>query len=128
MTVSLKGLQDQINALTYPSVIISTGLSGSNTLGLVYYPNDSGVLTLADKDTDTRERIHGIGTGNAGEMIIWGEVTGLSSLTAGEMYYLGDNGAITVTAPTAGGDMVLRVGQAITTTTLAVQFNDPILL
>ena len=109
------------------SIILSNGLSGSTTLGLVYYINTDGALAVADKDSDLRGRVFVMGTGNAGEGVKDGEIT-LSGLTANTVYYLSDNGAISATPVSAASDIHLRVGWSISTTLFIVNFSDPILL
>jgi hypothetical protein len=59
------------------------------------------------------------GTVNVGE----GIVTGLSGLTLGSKYYLGTAGALTVTAPSAAGNVVQPVGIALSATSLDFQIN-----
>lgn len=54
-----------------------------------------------------------------GEAIAWGYVSGLSSLTAGAIYYVSTTiGQITTTAPTGSADIVRIVGYALSTTEL----------
>lgn len=61
----------------------------------------------------------------------WDAVTGeVGGLTAGSVYYVDPDtaGLITTTAPTADGDVVARVGKALSTTILEISINPPILL
>ena len=60
-------------------------------------------------------------------------VTGLktlSSLNAGDLFFLSDStaGAITTSAPSGAGKAVTRVGEASTTTDLAIHIEPPVLL
>ena len=60
-------------------------------------------------------------------------VTGLktlSSLNAGDLFFLSDStaGAITDTAPSGAGKAITRVGEASTATDLAIHIEPPILL
>ena len=60
-------------------------------------------------------------------------VTGLktlSSLNAGDLFFLSDStaGAITATAPSGAGKAITRVGEASTATDLAIHIEPPILL
>ena len=54
----------------------------------------------------------------------------LSSLNAGDLFFLSDStaGAITATPPSGAGKAVTRVGEASTTTDFAIQIEPPILL
>lgn len=60
----------------------------------------------------------------------WTDITGTASLTPGAYYFLDpDNlGQMTTTAPTTGGDFVLRLGQAQSTTVFDVEIQQPIRL
>ena len=60
-------------------------------------------------------------------------VTGLktlSSLNAGDLFFLSDStaGAITATAPSGAGKAITRVGAASTATDLAIHIEPPVLL
>ena len=54
----------------------------------------------------------------------------MSSLDAGDLYFLSPStaGAITLTPPSSAGQAVVRLGEAATTTTLAIQIEPPIKL
>lgn len=61
----------------------------------------------------------------------WDAVTGeTGGLTAGSVYYLDPTtaGKLTTTAPTTEGDVVARVGKALSTTILEISIDRPILL
>ena len=60
-------------------------------------------------------------------------VVGLKTMTgldAGDLYFLSPStaGAITLTPPSSAGQAVVRLGEAATTTTLAIQIEPPIKL
>lgn len=57
-------------------------------------------------------------------------IVGGSGLDAGEIYFLSaaTPGAITMTAPSSSNSWVVRVGEAATTASLAIQIEPPILL
>jgi len=57
-------------------------------------------------------------------------IGGLVGLTVGAYYFLDavTPGAITATPPTTAGHIVQKVGKAISTTELAVEIDDPIIL
>ena len=54
----------------------------------------------------------------------------LSSLNAGDLFFLSDStaGAISTSAPTGAGKAVTRVGEASTATDLAIHIEPPVLL
>ena len=58
----------------------------------------------------------------------WTAIAGTASLTPGVIYFLDPTtaGKITATAPTTIGDFVVRLGRALTTTTLDVEIGWPI--
>lgn len=58
-----------------------------------------------------------------------GVITGLSGLTAGLTYYLDTTaGGVTATAPSGSGDMVQRIGVAISATEISFEPAQPIIL
>jgi hypothetical protein len=60
----------------------------------------------------------------------WSEIAGTANLSAGVTYFLDPSlaGRITTTAPTTAGQYVVRVGRAVSTTTLDIEIELPILL
>jgi hypothetical protein len=112
----------------------SSNLEVSGTAGetlteddLCYISDGSGGQTIgrwykADKDqtySSTEPQVLGfclgtVANGGTTTFRVIGEMTGLSGLTAGTVYYVGDSGALTSTAPTNARP----VGVANTTTTL----------
>ena len=60
----------------------------------------------------------------------WTAIAGVTSLSAGVTYFLDPSvaGHITSTAPTVVGQYVVRVGRAVSTTTLDIEIELPILL
>lgn len=70
----------------------------------------------------------GILTATTGE---WDAVTGdTGGLTPGSDYFLSaaTGGGLTLTAPTAAGEFVVRVGHAVSTTELEIEIQQPIKL
>lgn len=66
-----------------------------------------------------------IANGASGTITFEGVLTGLSGLTTGATYYLGTTaGAITATAPTGSGNIVQKVGTAISATELSFEPGD----
>jgi hypothetical protein len=87
--------------------------------------DQSGTPRLALADADAASTCTGalvmanetIGSASSGECVVFGWVTGLSSLTAGAKQYVSTTGGdITETAPSATGDIVRVVGYAMSTT------------
>jgi hypothetical protein len=62
------------------------------------------------------------------KVIVAGLLTMPFALDPGDIYYLGENGDITITAPSLAGQFVTRVGEAATATELSIQIKTPILL
>ena len=60
----------------------------------------------------------------------WTAATGSSTLTTGSYYYIdtATAGMITTTAPTTDGQVVYRVGQAVSADTMKVEYEESILL
>ena len=59
----------------------------------------------------------------------WAAITGTALLLPGRVYFLGlTPGTFTPIAPTTPGQLVVPVGQALSTTQFHVQINQPILL
>ena len=70
-----------------------------------------------------------VSANNTVKVIVTGLKT-LSSLNAGDLFFLSDStaGGITITPPSGAGKAVTRVGEASTTTDFAIQIEPPILL
>lgn len=64
------------------------------------------------------------------ERLDWTTLTGMVDLSPGEIYFLdsANAGRITATAPTTLGEFVVRVGRAVSTRTLDIEIELPILL
>ncbi len=96
-------------------VIAGTNLGAGDLVNL--YNNGGNKARLADA---ALSRVaHGfakeaVGSGNTATVILVGVIEGLSGLTPGATQYLGDDGAATETAPTAG--IVQEVGVAASAT------------
>jgi|TARA_R100000081_G_scaffold90194_1_gene64775 hypothetical protein len=70
-----------------------------------------------------------VSANNTVKVIVTGLKT-LSSLNAGDLFFLSDStaGGITITPPSGAGKAVTRVGEASTATDLAIHIEPPILL
>ena len=118
---------------TFPSAVDAgtpVYVSASDTLS----PADASALATAQVVGLANEDI---GAGGTGEYVTHGRVTkadwtsiiGAAALTAGSVYYLSTTtGDLTTTAPTTVGEVVVRIGIALSTTTLNVNVEEPILL
>lgn len=99
----------------------ANALGTSNVLGLV---RDSSIASSAVGLIQT----DGVLTATTAE---WDAVTGeTGGLTAGSVYYLSAStaGRLTTTAPTSSGQLVVRVGVALSNTELEISIDQPILL
>ncbi len=69
-------------------------------------------------------------TANSTVKVIVVGVKTMSGLDAGDLYFLSPStaGAITLTPPSSAGQAVVRLGEAATTTSLAIQIEPPIKL
>jgi len=81
---------------TYRAACVLTGYTGGTTRGDPYFVDGSGALLAADDGTDLWAVEWGIGTGNDGEIMTKGRLTGLSGKgwSAG-MLYIGQTGLTT---------------------------------
>jgi hypothetical protein len=101
-------------------VYISTGTGNDSG-------RTSGRAYKTDASNDDRVEVIGFvskaaSTGNAVEIQTSGLITGLSGLTAGQMYYASPStpGAITSTPPSTGGQWIVAIGVAYNSTSLVL--------
>ncbi len=95
--------------------------STSEVVGLV---KDASISAAASGDIQT----DGVLTATTGQ---WDAVAGTTGgLTAGTVYYLDPStaGDITETAPTSVGQVVVRIGKAISTMVMEISVLEPVLL
>ena len=102
----------------------------------LYMRTSDGQVGKASAADGTIENATVVGFANATvsanstvKVIVTGLKT-LSSLNAGDLFFLSDSsaGAITATAPSGAGKAVTRVGEASTVNDLAIHIEPPILL
>ena len=102
----------------------------------LYMRTSDGQVGKASAADGTIENATVVGFANATvsanstvKVIVTGLKT-LSSLNAGDLFFLSDStaGAITTSAPSGAGKAVTRVGEASTTTDLAIHIDPPVLL
>ena len=67
-------------------------------------------------------------TGQDAAVYLEGTITGLAGLTPGRYYLATSPGEISLTAPTATGNVVQYIGEAISTTEVTFERNDGIIL
>lgn len=106
-----------------------------NAGDLVNVWNDSGTRKARKADASNSRRAHGFVVSgfalNASATIYFsGDITGLTSLTAGEARYLSGTtaGATTATAPTTSGQITQEVGTAVSSTVISFRPMQPITL
>ena len=102
----------------------------------LYMRTSDGQVGKATASDGTSEAATVVGFANATasanatvKVIVVGLKT-MSGLDAGDLYFLSPStaGAITLTPPSTAGQAVVRLGEAATTTTLAIQIEPPIKL
>ena len=102
----------------------------------LYMRTSDGQVGKATASDGTSEAATVVGFANATgaanttvKVIVVGLKT-ISGLDAGDLYFLSPStaGAITLTPPSNAGQAVVRLGEAATTTTLAIQIEPPIKL
>ena len=102
----------------------------------LYMRTSDGQVGKATASDGTSEAATVVGFANATaaanetvKVIVVGLKT-MSGLDAGDLYFLSPStaGAITLTPPSSAGQAVVRLGEAATTTTLAIQIEPPIKL
>ena len=70
-----------------------------------------------------------ITTSGTFELASWSSVTGSATLTPGAVYYLSTTaGQLTTTPPSTAGNVVQRVGVAVSTLKLKIEVEEPVLL
>ncbi len=102
----------------------------------LYMRTSDGQVGKASAADGTAENATVVGFANADatanstvKVIVVGIKT-ISGLDAGDLYFLSPStaGAITLTPPSSAGQAVVRLGEAATTTSLAIQIEPPIKL
>lgn len=98
--------------------------------------NDAGAVKGRKSDgSTTGKEANGfvlavVTSGNSGTVYFEGTNTQLTGLTGGSMYFLSavTPGGVTTTAPSAAGQIVQKVGRALSTTEINFEPSDPIVL
>lgn len=117
--------------------------AGAISQGQVVYVSSSGNVNLANNAAEATAKAIGVVedasiastasgsvlTDGAITIADWTTIAGAATLTAGAVYFLdGVDGNITTIPPTLAGSYVVRIGTAISTTTLEVSISRPIKL
>jgi len=126
-----------------PSSTVSATFDSNTSKGMALYISGSGNVDLAQADAIGTKGVVGLAsaavlataTGDyqmEGQITQsdWSAVIGSTTLTAGSFYFLDEStaGRLTDTPTTTPGEYVVRVGRALTTTTLDIEVAQPILL
>jgi len=97
-------------------------------VGDFVYINNSGVCITADhSDIDTAKVIGVITekpTTTTCKVVCSGLANVFSSLTPGNIYFLGTNGGVTNTPPNLSGDVITVLGKALTSTLLLIELSN----
>ena len=110
---------------------LGTFTAGENlVLGDWVYVSAANTVSKAQADDEATMpcigvAIETINNTESGTIRLDGVMTGLSSLTAGDVYYVDHSsaGAIVSTTPSSSGHVIQRVGTAISTTELQIDFG-----
>lgn len=110
---------------------VLSGFTGATVKGKVY-KCDGAALTLAAKtDTNLREYLLGVGTGNTGEVQVFGIMTGLSAFptAAPKQLYLGAAGAMLDVTKSGSefdsGDWQAFIAMQLSSTSVFININQP---
>ena len=102
---------------------------------LVNVYDDAGVTKVRKANASIGLEAHGfiLSAALAGEsksVYFEGNISGLSGLTVGSKYFLSSviAGAVDLTPPTLAGELVQRIGTAISSTNISFEPSDPITL
>lgn len=117
--------------------------AGAISQGQVVFVSSSGSVNLANNTSEATAKAIGvvedasIASTASGSVLTdgtitvadWTAIAGAPTLTAGSVYFLdGVDGNITTIPPILAGSYVVRIGTAISTTTLEVSISRPIKL
>lgn len=120
-----------INAVTGSNTVTATASESIAAGALINLWNNSGTLNIRNADASSSKPAHGFAV-NAISSSATGTVTvgngadsGVSALTIGTQYFLGNSGAVTSTAPGAG-NLLQPVGVASDPAVLQVLLGTPV--
>jgi len=104
------------------TAVTSAAISAGQMVNLY---NNAGVLTARPADCTTTGSeanayaLSAFGSGVTGTFYLAGNVTGMSGLTPGSIYFLSTVGAVTLTPTSTAGSINQIVGKSLSTTSLA---------
>jgi len=128
---TLSGRVAELEAGSAPNSI-TLSYTGSAVAGELLAINSSGSLVKAKADSITTSNLIGFISSKTSTQatIVTDKIVTLSGLSAGQTYFLSPTiaGAITSATPTTVGQIVQRVGVALSTTQLLIQRTPPIQL
>jgi hypothetical protein len=97
--------------------------------------NDSGTVKVRKADATTAGKeangfvLSAVSAGSNATVYFEGTNNQLSGLTGGAMYFLSTTaGGVTSTPPSGAGNIVQKIGRALSATEINVEFSDPIVL
>ena len=96
--------------------------TGSIAAGKAVYIDASGDAQLADNSALSTSEVVGF-VSSQNTVTYSGVVSGFSSLTPGSTYFLGVDGDISLSPPTADDSVVVRVGKALTANSLLIDID-----
>lgn len=136
--------EEPILPTTPESIDYHTAEAGATIkIGNPLYLTGGGIANPAQANSAGPTQVVGVATGDAttGNSVVyitegrvertdWTEIIGTSYLSTGITYFLDADaaGKLTSTAPTTGGQYVVRIGRAVNPTTLDIEIELPILL
>jgi len=121
---------DTLDAVVTEIDVVSMTNNNANSIviGAPVYCESAGNVDLAQADASGSIQTDGVLAATTAQ---WDAVAGTTGgLAAGTIYYLSavDVGEITATAPTTGGQFVVRIGLALSATELEISISQPIKL
>jgi hypothetical protein len=118
--------------LNGPGVITATAGSTNITAGMMIYLDSSSHIQPADNTTPVKATgfaPSAISATTSGQVVIGsGPNAALTGLTAGSDYFLSTAGSVTATVPSSAGQILQKVGTAISTTELQVLLPSVVVL
>jgi hypothetical protein len=122
---------------------VTATFTSTTSKGMAVYVDGANTVDLGQADVESTALVIGLaeedvsagGTGNyltegQVEQSDWTAVTGSATLVTGATYYLSTTvaGGLTITPPSTDGDIVVRVGTALSTTEIDIEIAQPVLL
>ena len=122
---------------------VTATFTSTTSKGMAVYVDGANTVDLAQADAESTSLVIGLATEavSAGgvstyltegqvEQSDWTAVTSSATLVTGATYYLSTAtaGGLTTTPPSTDGDIVVRVGTALSTTEMDIEIAQPVLL